>query len=171
MRVPQAAPARWSLAVVPVALAIGQCEQDREHGRRKLRHQAAPGAARRRGSRQSCLARATSRSCARRSASARARPAPVFGQAVVAATLVVECRIRALVGLGDHAIDKQLTNGPVQRARTEPHLAATEAGNLAHDVVPVALAIGQCEQDIEHGRRKRRPAVSIHRGYGDGVKE
>src|SRR5918999_496437 len=82
-------------------------------------------------------------------------PATEIRYPVVAAALVVELGVGALVGLlyqplGEHALDRT-----VERPRPETHLAPGPILDLLHDPVPVPLLIRQRQQDVQHRRRQR----------------
>jgi hypothetical protein len=58
-------------------------------------------------------------------------------EAVVAAPLIVELRVRALVGLADQPGLKQLAHRAIERTGAESGVSSGEAGHLQHNPVAV----------------------------------
>lgn len=77
---------------------------------------------------------------------------PQLSQTVVAAALVVQCRIGAFVRFLDQTIRKHLLNRTVERAGTHMQLSLGEAFDFLHDAVSMQFAVTQCQQNMEHCR-------------------
>jgi lactoylglutathione lyase len=80
-------------------------------------------------------------------------------ESVVTPAGVMRCVRIVRFRLADEIFSHQSGQRPVQRAWPEPNLPVRELVNEPHDGVPVAVARGQCEQDLEAGRRQCRNAT------------
>ena len=107
------------------------------------------------------MARAWLRRSLSRARVGRSRGTAQIRQTVVPAPLVVIGR----VGTGPQFLDQTLLEHPadcaVQGAGTEADFALRAHGHILHDRVAVAVAIRQCHQDVEHGRRQGQKYVDI----------
>jgi hypothetical protein len=82
-----------------------------------------------------------------------------FGEAVVAAALVVVFRIGALF----ETLFEEAFDGAVERAGAEPNLAAGAFGDFLHDGIAVAVAVGERDENVESvtGKKERAHGETI----------
>lgn len=71
------------------------------------------------------------------------------GEPVVATARVMRCVRIVRFGLTDEIVSHQPGQRPVKRARPKPNLPVRELVDEAHHGIPVAVARGQREQDLE----------------------
>src|SRR5580658_888157 len=86
-----------------------------------------------------------------------------FGEAIVAAALVVVFGVWALFQFFDEALFEESFNGAVERARAETNLAARAFGDFLHDGIAVAVAVGERDENVESvtGKEERAHDASI----------
>src|SRR5690606_37233973 len=77
---------------------------------------------------------------------------PQLSQTVVAAALVVQCRIGAFVRFLNQTIRKHLLNRTVERAGTDMQLSLCETFDFLHDAVAMQLTITQCKKNVKYRR-------------------
>src|SRR5215471_2944275 len=78
---------------------------------------------------------------------------PFLRQPVMAPPVIVGFVVQRDRQLLDGAAPEHALNRPVERARAEARLAAGDAGDLLHHAVPVRLAAGEGDHDLEDRRR------------------
>src|SRR5918999_1230916 len=83
--------------------------------------------------------------------------------AIVATAFVVARRGRPFVALLDQSGGEHPFDRPVQRARPEPDATPRATNDLLHDRVAVPLPVGEGEQDLELGGRKRKECLRLRR--------
>src|SRR4030095_4808571 len=83
------------------------------------------------------------------------------GEPIVATPFVAAGRIGAFAELLDHPLLEHPANRTVQRAGAQLHLALGPGGDVLHDRVAVAIAIGERDQDVEHGRGQREQRCGV----------
>src|SRR5579859_6095476 len=73
-----------------------------------------------------------------------------FGQPVIAASLIGMRRIRFLARLLNQSISQHALKRTIERAGSHFDLTLAILFDLLHDLIPMLLSTGECEQDIEH---------------------
>ena len=101
-----------------------------------------------------------------RRTSAAATDLPKRGEPVVAAALVVEVWVGALVGFLDEAVGQEALDGRVDGARPELDGAGGDAPDLVHDRVPVALLRPDGQEDVHRDAGQGRGRLGLLRGGG-----
>jgi hypothetical protein len=79
-------------------------------------------------------------------------------QSVIAATLVVRAGA-ALLDFDDEPLLDHPRNRSIERAGAQAKVAIGSRLHVLNDGVPVTLALGKREQDVQRGRRKRQEVV------------
>ena len=90
------------------------------------------------------------------------------GERVVAPTLIVQIRCRAPRGLRDQPVGEHPANAAVQPARLELNRSAGSLGDVEHDPVPVALAVGHGHEDQELDGLERKERIGGRRRWCPG---
>ena len=80
------------------------------------------------------------------------------GDAIVAATLIVVGGPPPLRGLFDQCGAEHPLDGPIESARSHTDLPLGRFLDFLGDGVPVALAVGEGQQDVKDDRREREQA-------------
>ena len=75
--------------------------------------------------------------------------APARSQTVITATFVVVHRVGTFLEFLDQALFQQPPDGAVEGARAEPDLPAGTSADVLQDGVPMAVPVGQRDQDLE----------------------
>src|SRR4029450_12908278 len=91
---------------------------------------------------------------------------------VIATARVMWCVRIVRFRLTDEIVSHQTCQRPVKRARPKPNLPVRELGNEAHHGIPVAVARGQGQQDLEAGcGQSRDTACRTHSGRIQSVSD
>src|SRR5438067_4195485 len=93
-----------------------------------------------------------------------ARGLPAAGRdPVVAPPRIVATGALPLVELLDQPVVEHALEGAVERAGAEAQRAVGARGDLLHDRVAVAVAVGERDEDVENGGGQRHPRATISR--------
>src|SRR5215475_5326708 len=84
-------------------------------------------------------------------------------QPIITPARVVHFRVRPFIGFFDQPVFQQPADCTVQSARPQLHTSSASPRDFLHDRVPVSLAVGECKQDMKHGRRQRQETAG--RGF------
>src|SRR5262249_53411291 len=84
-------------------------------------------------------------------------------QTIITPARVVHFRVWPFIGFLDQPVFQQAADCTVQSARSQLHTSPASPRDFPHDRVPVSLAVGECKQDMKHGRRQRQETAG--RGF------
>src|SRR5262249_21284383 len=93
------------------------------------------------------------------------------GQPIVAPAFVGAGGGGAVCQFFDKALFEHAADGAVQRSGAELYLAARASGDILHNRVAMAVAVGQRDEDVEDGAGKRQQRIGLrvrHANYTDG---
>ena len=85
--------------------------------------------------------------------------------AVIPSALIIQFRIRSLVGLLNQTRSEHMVQAAAERAWTETEATIRVVAHVAHDGVTMPFAVRERQQDVKHSWRQRGHRIGA-RGSG-----